>query len=52
MKKPGLNHLFTDVYDKLPTRLEGQRQQMWDHLDKYGSNYKLENFEPSHRDDL
>lgn len=37
--KPHIDHLFTDVYDKLPPRLEKQRQEMWEVVNKYKQHY-------------
>jgi len=39
-KKPHLDHLFSDVYDQLPPRLEKQRQEMWEMISKYPDHYK------------
>ncbi|MES1912172.1 MAG: hypothetical protein MHM6MM_004490 [Cercozoa sp. M6MM] len=41
-KKPALTELFTDVFDKEPQSLQRQRQQLKEHLEKYGSEYKLD----------
>ena len=41
---PETDNLFEDVYDKLPTSLVQQRQQLRDHLAKYPLLYELEKF--------
>lgn len=40
-KLPHINYLFTDVYDDLttPKRLLEQRDELADHLKKYGDKY-------------
>ena len=37
--KPPLDDLFSDVYDKLPPRLEKQREEMWRMVNKYKKHY-------------
>ena len=37
--KPGIDSLFSDVYDKLPQQLKKQRDYMIDHLNKYSIEY-------------
>jgi 2-oxoisovalerate dehydrogenase E1 component alpha subunit len=43
--KPNLEHLFTDVLDTLPARLEAQRKEMFDHISKYPGEYPTENYD-------
>jgi len=43
--KPHLDMMFTDVYDQLPPRLEKQRREFWEHVQKYKEHYPLEKFE-------
>ena len=38
-KKPHPDEVFTDVYDKLPPRLEKQREEMWALMNKYKDHY-------------
>ncbi len=38
-KKPHLNHMFTDVYDDLPPRLQKQQAEMKEMMDKYKEHY-------------
>eukprot|EP00128_Syssomonas_multiformis_P001968 Colp12_sorted_trinity150504_noHs@10049 len=40
--KPAVEHLFTDVFDKLPAHLEQQRQEMYDHVKKHPEHYHME----------
>ena len=39
VKKPSLSHMFSDVYDELPTRLQRQQQQMQGMVAKYPDHY-------------
>ena len=43
-RKPPIDDLFTDVYEKIPNHIEDQRQQLKQHLRKYGSEYDLAQF--------
>lgn len=43
-KKPHIDHLFTDVYDTLPKHLQEQKQELAEHLKKYGQYYGLDQF--------
>ena len=43
--KPPIDDLFTDVYDKLPPRLEKQRQEMWRMVKKYKKHYPADLYE-------
>ena len=38
-KKPSINELFEDVYDKLTPHLVEQKKQLEDHLAKYPESY-------------
>jgi len=38
-KKPHIDHLFNEVYDKLTPELEAQKQQLYDHIKKYPDKY-------------
>ena len=40
--KPNVDELFNDVYDKLPPRLQRQRKQMWEVVNKYKEHYPLD----------
>ena len=45
-KFPSVETLFDDVYDKLPANLLEQREQLREHIRKYGDKYPfLEKFE-------
>ena len=44
-KKPSLNHMFSDVYDVLPARLERQQQQMLNMVAKYPDHYPTNSHE-------
>ena len=37
--RPPLKDIFTDVYDKLPSRLQNQRQECMNHIAKYPHEY-------------
>ena len=39
--KPHLNEMFSDVYDHLPLRLEAQRREMWEMVNKYSEHYPV-----------
>ena len=41
-RKPPVNEMFEDVYDKLPKRLQDQRKQMWEVVNKYKEHYPVE----------
>ena len=43
--KPHPDHLFTDVYDDLPPRLERQRKAMWEVVNKHQKGYPLKQYE-------
>ena len=43
--KPHPDYLFEDVYDNLPPRLEQQRQEMWEMVNKYPEHYPLNKHE-------
>ena len=45
MLKPNPELLFTDVYDKMPKRLEQQLQDMKTHVKNYPEHYPLNTFE-------
>ena len=42
--KPPIDDLFTDVYEQIPRHIEDQRQQLKEHLRKYGKEYDLAQF--------
>ena len=37
--RPPLKDIFTDVYDKLPSRLQNHHQECMNHIDKYPHEY-------------
>lgn len=39
-KKASLEEQFTDVYDRMPPRLEKQRAEMWEMINKYKEHYQ------------
>ena len=39
-KKASVEELFTDVYDRLPPRLEKQKAEMWEIINKYKEHYQ------------
>ena len=43
--KPSINEMFEDVYDQLPKRLQDQREEMWEVVNKHKKHYPLENHE-------
>jgi len=43
-KKPHIDYLFSDVYDELPPHLIEQREQLKQHLAKYGEHYPLDQY--------
>jgi 2-oxoisovalerate dehydrogenase E1 component alpha subunit len=43
-KKPSIDTLFEDVYEKMPHHLVAQKEQLKSHLEKYGENYNLEQY--------
>ena len=40
--KPPVRDMFTDVYDKLPSRLQKQHQECMNHVAKYPHEYPTE----------
>ncbi len=42
-KKPPITELFTDVYDTVPKHLQEQKNQMFEHLNKYPDDYPMDN---------
>ena len=44
--KPHLDHMFTDVYDQVTPRLEKQRKEMWQVVNKYKEHYPVDLHEP------
>ena len=40
--RPPLKDIFTDVYDKLPSRLQNQHQECMNHIAKYPHEYPTE----------
>ena len=45
LKRPPLEHLFSDVFDELPTRLQQQKEELKEHLSKYGQHYPVDNYD-------
>lgn len=45
VKKLPPEELFNDVYAELPKNLQQQRQELKEHLKKYGDHYPLQNFQ-------
>ena len=43
--KPPISQMFDDVYDVLPQHLKEQKEQMMEHLSKYGDKYGLEGYQ-------
>lgn len=43
--KPHLDNLFSHVYDQLPPRLEAQRRELWDLVNKYSKHYPVKHYE-------
>eukprot|EP00954_Amorphochlora_amoebiformis_P027069 1383117-Amorphochlora_amoeboformis.AAC.4 len=43
-KMPPIEQLFTDVYDDVPWHLEEQQANLMGHLDKYSTEYKLDEY--------
>ena len=43
--KPPIDDLFNDVFDKLPPRLEKQREEMWRMVKKYKKYYPADLYE-------
>jgi len=41
---PPIDDLFTDVYDEMTTNLKEQREELLEHLKKYGENYNLKKY--------
>ena len=44
LKRPSLEHLFSDVFDELPTRLQQQKEELKRHLSKYGLHYPVDSY--------
>jgi 2-oxoisovalerate dehydrogenase E1 component alpha subunit len=44
LKKPSIDMLFEDVYEKVPKHLMEQREDLKKHLRKYPEQYNLGNF--------
>lgn len=44
-KKPSIESMFDDVYDKLPANLIAQREELKRHLQKYGHHYSVEDYD-------
>jgi 2-oxoisovalerate dehydrogenase E1 component alpha subunit len=38
-KKPAIEELFTDVYDKVPQHLQLQQRELLEHISKYPDHY-------------
>ena len=45
LKRPSLEHLFSDVFDELPTRLQQQKEELKRHLSKYGLHYPVDSYD-------
>lgn len=45
VKKLPVTSMFEDVYAEMPANLERQRRELKEHLEKYGSQYRLEEYE-------
>lgn len=43
-RKPSIDNLFTDVYDKLPLNLREQQKALRQHIDKYPDQYDLDQY--------
>ena len=43
--KPSPYLVFEDVYDRKTAHLNEQRRQLEQHLEKYGDNYNLEEYD-------
>ena len=43
-KLPPIDDLFTDVYDEMTSNLKEQREELIEHLKKYGEHYNLKKF--------
>lgn len=43
--KPNINLMFEDVYDKLPRRLQQQKEKMREMVSKYKEHYPLDRHE-------
>ena len=43
--KPPVKDMFTDVYDKVPSRLQKQHQECMNHVAKYPHEYPTELYE-------
>lgn len=41
-RKPGLDTMFEDIYDKKPALIAEQEQEMWEHIAKYPEEYTIE----------
>jgi 2-oxoisovalerate dehydrogenase E1 component alpha subunit len=49
-KKPAIEHLFTDVYDRLPSNLQEQQKSLKEHLANYPNEYTLDQYATNHQD--
>ena len=45
LKRPSLDHMFDDVFDELPVRLQQQKEELKSHLSKYGQHYPVDNYD-------
>ncbi|VDK68602.1 unnamed protein product [Onchocerca ochengi] len=45
--KPNILSMFDDVYKEMPKILQEQRDELVEHLNKYGKYYPMKNFEGS-----
>ncbi|KAM3724231.1 2-oxoisovalerate dehydrogenase subunit alpha [Dirofilaria immitis] len=45
--KPNVFSMFDDVYKEMPKNLQEQRDELAEHLSKYGKHYPMNNFEDS-----
>jgi 2-oxoisovalerate dehydrogenase E1 component alpha subunit len=46
-KKPRIEEMFNDVYDKMPLHLKKQKDSLIKHLEKYKEHYPVNNFDNS-----
>ena len=44
VKRPPIREMFTDVYDELPPRLQGQYEELLEHLEKYPNEYPIDSY--------
>ena len=47
VKKPPIDEMFNDVYDQLPSRLQQQRKELWEHIKRHEKHYPLDKHEQS-----